>query len=70
MPENRSLQPCGTMAAYKRHRNRGETPCPACAEANRVDYRRRYAATGAGKAWSVPSEGRRRDTDQPDPLTG
>lgn len=24
------LQPCGTAAAYKRHRKRGETPCLPC----------------------------------------
>lgn len=51
-PHPRELQPCGTMAAYKRHRKRDETPCDACAEANRQDYRSRYNATGAGKAES------------------
>lgn len=30
----RQLQPCGTMAAYTRHRRHGETPCAACMEAN------------------------------------
>jgi hypothetical protein len=24
------LQPCGTEAAYRRHRRAGEQPCPAC----------------------------------------
>ncbi len=48
------------MAAYKRHRKRGEPPCGACAEACRVDFRRRYAATGAGK-W--PADRIRRSTE-------
>ncbi len=52
MGRRRPLKPCGTMAAYKRHRKADEAPCPACAEACRVDYRRRYDATGAGKAES------------------
>ncbi len=29
------LRPCGTVAAYARHRKRKETPCDACREANR-----------------------------------
>lgn len=37
----RELAPCGTPAAYKRHRSRGETPCDACREAN----------TAKGRAW-------------------
>ena len=49
MTQNRPLQPCGTWAAWKRHNKRGEPPCEACAEAARVDYRRRYALNGAGK---------------------
>ncbi|MFC6885321.1 MULTISPECIES: hypothetical protein [Actinomadura] len=33
----RGLQPCGTTAAYIRHRKRGEQPCPMCRQAWR-DY--------------------------------
>lgn len=36
-----TLKPCGTRAAYSRHRYRGEEPCPACFEAN-ADYNSRY----------------------------
>ncbi|WP_326806702.1 helix-turn-helix domain-containing protein [Streptomyces sp. NBC_01775] len=32
--EVRQLRPCGTRAAYRRHRARGETPCLACKRAN------------------------------------
>lgn len=28
-------QPCGTVAAYKRHGRKGETPCEACRAAER-----------------------------------
>lgn len=30
----RQLQPCGTSAAYARHRAHGEEPCDACPAAN------------------------------------
>lgn len=36
------LRPCGTHAAIKRHRNRGEALCDACAEYQRT-YNREYA---------------------------
>lgn len=35
-PRTRDLKPCGTDAAYQRHRKAGETPCDACREARRV----------------------------------
>lgn len=35
----RTLQPCGTEAAYQRHRRRGEQPCEPCAEARRAKKR-------------------------------
>lgn len=35
------LRPCGTLAAYNRHRSHGETPCDACSEAARA-WRRAY----------------------------
>jgi WhiB family transcriptional regulator, redox-sensing transcriptional regulator len=40
-PAREWLQPCGTEAAYKRHRNDGEVPCGPCREAaDRARYRR------------------------------
>ena len=35
------LQPCGTTAAYQRHRKGGEEPCALCREASRLDGRKR-----------------------------
>lgn len=35
----RPMQPCGTPAAYKRHRRNGEQACQACTEANRERQR-------------------------------
>ncbi len=34
-------QPCGTLAAYRRHLRHGETPCAACRVAN-VERQRQY----------------------------
>lgn len=34
--KGRSLAPCGTTAAAKRHRRRGEPPCPECKAAERA----------------------------------
>lgn len=34
--KGRSLAPCGTTAAAKRHRRRGEPPCPECRAAERA----------------------------------
>lgn len=31
----RELRPCGTDAAWQRHKHRGEQPCEACCEAHR-----------------------------------
>ncbi|GAA3089598.1 hypothetical protein GCM10010530_14160 [Kribbella aluminosa] len=42
VPSTRPLQPCGTFAAYKRHRKAGETPCEACRAASAERSRRRY----------------------------
>jgi len=33
-PPVRALQPCGTNAAYQRHRRAGEYPCTPCLEAH------------------------------------
>lgn len=30
-----NVAPCGTLAAYRRHRRKGEAPCTACRKANR-----------------------------------
>lgn len=39
----RLLQPCGTRAAYKRHRAYGQVPCEPCSRANyEYDRRLRY----------------------------
>ncbi len=35
----RDLKPCGTHAAYRRHLRRGETPCDACRQANKIRLR-------------------------------
>ncbi len=43
----RDVMPCGTSAAARRHRRRGEPVCPACATAERVrraDYARTVAS--------------------------
>jgi transposase len=33
------LQPCGTNAAYQRHRKKGEYPCTPCLEAHAANVR-------------------------------
>lgn len=55
--KGRSLAPCGTTAAAKRHRRRGEAPCPECKAAERAASKaardRKAAersARGAGQA--------------------
>lgn len=40
-----SSRVCGTISAYRGHRDRGEDPCDACIEANRTysrEYSRKY----------------------------
>lgn len=37
----RFMAPCGTHAAFNRHKSRGETPCPDCREGERVFQRHR-----------------------------
>lgn len=37
------LKPCGTRAAYERHKKAGEPPCEACL-AGKADYQRTYDA--------------------------
>lgn len=40
-PGIRSLRPCGTLAAYRRHQRHGERICPPCRLAYN-EYQRRY----------------------------
>ncbi len=40
--ETRRLRPCGTAAAYQRHKANHEEPCEACREALREENARRY----------------------------
>lgn len=63
-----ALKPCGTPAAYRRHRRRGEEACDACKESVRVQQ-------SASKATQKKSAGEARlklvepPTEQaPDPL--
>jgi hypothetical protein len=37
-------EPCGTLAAFRRHERAGEVPCEPCREANRVAQRGYRAA--------------------------
>ena len=41
----RQLAPCGTRAAYERHRRKGEPPCADCVEANRLANAENYQRT-------------------------
>lgn len=41
-PGRPATQPCGTVAAYKRHLRNGETPCEPCREANAAHHRELY----------------------------
>ena len=44
----KTLKPCGTYAAYRRHKRNGETPCAAC-DAAWAAYNRPYADKYAKK---------------------
>ena len=46
----RELAPCGTQAAYQRHRRNGETPCRPCARANSQAHYRRLPEDYPGQA--------------------
>jgi len=46
----REIQPCGTFAAYQRHKRKKEDPCDACAEAARLQASERR---DSGRAESV-----------------
>lgn len=36
-------EPCGTLAAYRRHKRKGEVPCAECRTAYNAAHRRYYA---------------------------
>lgn len=40
-------EPCGTLAACRRHYRHGEKPCEACKAADRLAHRERWAARAA-----------------------
>lgn len=40
----RKLKPCGTAAAYRRHKRAGETPCDPCKLAEKVRQHDLYEA--------------------------
>lgn len=67
---SKSLQPCGTIAAARRHQRAGEGLDEACAQAirdeknGRVDARRAVAVEAAQEAMPEPSE----DVDRDDVL--
>lgn len=42
-PAERTLRPCGTYAAYRRHQAKGERACQACMEFMRPEWQRRRA---------------------------
>ena len=50
---SRELKPCGTRSAYDRHRRRGEKPCDACVEANRLTFRE--ASAKRRRAMELPA---------------
>lgn len=50
----RQLQPCGTRAAYERHRRRREFIDEACTEANRTHQAEWRAAAALADARVVP----------------
>lgn len=45
----RALKPCGTVAAYRRHRKNGEDPCDLCKKANATVQRERREVKKAEK---------------------
>jgi hypothetical protein len=55
-----NLEPCGTLAAYRRHSRAGEKPCEACREArnaaNRVRTWRRAKSEAFWRAQQAQAE--------------
>ena len=50
-----NLEPCGTLAAYRRHSRRGEKPCEACRETRNADSQARRRAK-AEAFWRARAE--------------
>jgi hypothetical protein len=46
-PGRPATEPCGTVAAYRRHRKAGEDPCAACRDAWNAKQREMYQARKA-----------------------
>lgn len=67
----RELQPCGTFAAYQRHKRKGEEPCEECAASARDQKNSRTgekrSRSGAARLAAVPSI-KQPEHDIPDPL--
>lgn len=49
-PKSQPVAPCGTQAAYQRHRRNGEDACDRCRAAHAASRRKLYAAHGAPPA--------------------
>lgn len=50
----RELQPCGTLGAWKRHKEAGEYPCAECADAHRRYHREYNRRRREGQSTSTP----------------
>lgn len=50
----RELRPCGTVAAYRRHKYHGEEPCVVCRAAYLADQARLYRQRKARRAEQTP----------------
>ena len=50
-----NLEPCGTLAAYRRHSRAGEKPCEACRETRNADSQARRRAK-AEAFWRAQAE--------------
>ena len=52
-----NLEPCGTLAAYRRHSRSGEKPCEACRQArNAANRARSWRRAKAEAAWRAQAE--------------
>lgn len=56
----RPIQPCGTYAAYRRHRHRGEEPCGPCRAAAQSRAAGRYERVRLDDRWRVEMLDRQR----------
>ncbi len=52
-----NLQPCGTRAAYQRHRSHGEKPCEECHEAHK-EYMKRHRVESVPNFKAMSARGR------------